>query len=131
MAQGLWKVNRFQAKALDLSNQHGQLGVVPELAIGQISVKESYGNVTLPVQLPALPALTPDTCSALAKVVYVSKRPCRHVSISGTAAADREPLGDERPKKIIVIQRHYLTLVVNAAHHKASSPNSQPAPVGC
>ncbi|KAJ7464409.1 hypothetical protein FB451DRAFT_1489651, partial [Mycena latifolia] len=31
----------------------------------------------------------------------------------------REPLEDERAKKIIVILRHYLTLVVNAAHRKS------------
>jgi hypothetical protein len=83
----------------------------------------ALGKLPYPVALPALPALTPDTCT-VGKAVYISAMKYLEGGILNLTClyllhGQKEPLEDEAPKRITIFLRHYLTLVMNNAHRRA------------
>ncbi|KAJ7165282.1 hypothetical protein C8R46DRAFT_834553, partial [Mycena filopes] len=84
----------------------------------------AMANLKYPVLLPSLPELTAEICESLGKAVYVAAmRDLQNEVNSSTRLyllhGRREPLKNDPPKAITVVLRHYLQMVVNAAHRKA------------
>jgi hypothetical protein len=84
----------------------------------------ALGKLPNPLVLPTLSTLTPESCTALGKAVYISAMKYLEGEILNSTRlyllhGRKEPLEDEDPKRITIFLRHYLTLVVNTTHRKA------------